>query len=396
MDAIDEDDVSCGVCLEVFNLPTVLPSCSHIFCRPCALSIASQAAALCPMCRAAFGLPLGPVDEHMVDLVRQFEKQNATPASSEADEVIVPPPWIRKDEWMVVLRHLERDGGGAASVATVGRVCKGLHRVAQDPFLWRELCIRDFAFVPDEHEMGQRASWRRRYDSAKKRSRGWKEGRPQDWKLTTLRGPASHVVQLEARGGHRVGVRYANDSAVVWDARSQVCHPDDAALRAPVTQVAVDASHSLRLVNNNALELWGANDAVLASVPLVAGSGHMPALSYHQNHVVVGGDVTAVYSVNFVSAPPVLALKSVLCNVRSNCVHIEQRRVVSGHVDNCIRVFDIENPAKPLYCLLGGSNRPRPDQPPHPDKPGCSAMLVDNSRIVAAFGSVVKCFALAE
>jgi hypothetical protein len=63
--------------------------------------------------------------------------------------------------------------------------------------------------------------------------------------------------------------------------------------------------------------------------------------------------------------------------------------------DHCVRVWDAETTDKCLYALLGGSLRPRPDNPPHPNMPGCCALIVDSTRIVAAFGAVVKCFTLA-
>ncbi len=94
-------------------------------------------------------------------------------------------------------------------------------------------------------------------------------------------------------------------------------------------------------------------------------------------------------------APYSIALRcELVSNSACNAVHIAQRRVVSAHHDHCVRVWDIEQPAAPLYALLGGSLRPRPDNPPHPTKPGCSALVVDAGRIVGAFGAVVKCFAL--
>jgi hypothetical protein len=98
---------------------------------------------------------------------------------------------------------------------------------------------------------------------------------------------------------------------------------------------------------------------------------------------------------SFYQAPFSIAVRCVLsCASPSNAVHILQRRVVSGHQDHCVRVWDMEKPEAPLYALLGGSLRPRPDNPPHPTRPGCSALVVDSARIVAAFGAVVKSFAL--
>ena len=256
--SIDEDDVSCGVCLELFQLPTRLP-CAHCFCRPCALAVAQSNSVLCPLCRAPYGLPLPPVDDAMAALVsRYLTSAAATPETPSAPPAA--PPLLRRDEWLVILRMLEKADGPAA-VARMAAVCRGLCRVASDPYLWRELCIRDFSFVPAEEE-GVRPNWRHRYTMAKKRARGWQQGRPQDWKLSTLRGPESHVAHLQWRNG-RVAVTYGDGSASLWDPKTKQVLPDDSRQEAQVDEVAVTLSKRLR-IHNGQLELIDAQNAVLA------------------------------------------------------------------------------------------------------------------------------------
>jgi hypothetical protein len=186
VDEIDEMDVSCSICLELLTLPTSLP-CSHMFCRPCLLSFSQRGNLACPMCRGVFSLPLRAVDDALVARVALYSKQQADKMKESVSSVYAP--YLRRDEWLVILRMLEKTEGPSA-IARVGAVCKGLYRVAQDGYIWRELCIRDFAFVPGDDE-GVKPSWRRRYDSAKKRARGWKQGkvkRKEKWgkKLTGL------------------------------------------------------------------------------------------------------------------------------------------------------------------------------------------------------------------
>lgn len=387
---LDEDDVSCAICLEIWTLPTCL-QCLHAFCRPCLLALGG--AGLCPLCRHPFALPLPPVKPELEAAVAQYRAQQAA-LTQPSPPSASPPPFLRRDEWVLICRFLERLQGPAA-VARLGAVCRGLHRVAADPYLWREWCIRDFCFVPEESE-GVKPSWRRRYDGAKKQARGWSEGRPQDWTVTSLRGPPSHVVQIRPRPGHRMSVRYADGSCQMWDTRTKQVSPDDTPLEQDndAQMTSVDAQRSLRLRDGNVQLVEAETGVVLAQTPLAPGSNHNTVPSYHLGHAVIGGSVTAVYTVAL--QPPSVALKAVLMSPSpSNCVHITQRRVVSGHADQCIRVWDIEQPQKPLYCLLGGSLRPRPDNPAHPTRPGCSMFFVDQCRIVAAFGAVVKCFALA-
>jgi hypothetical protein len=108
---IDEDDVSCSVCLELFKQPTPLP-CRHTFCRPCVLAIVPRQTT-CPMCRAPFGLPLRPVDEALAGQVRLFTQKQEQLLKAVVENV-VPPPYLRRDEWLVILRMLEKWGGPKA------------------------------------------------------------------------------------------------------------------------------------------------------------------------------------------------------------------------------------------------------------------------------------------
>jgi hypothetical protein len=246
--AIDEDDVSCSICLELMQLPTPLP-CSHVFCRPCLLSFSARAELSCPMCRAVFSLPLRPVDTSLAARVALFSKQQSD--ALKAAVTTVMPPFLRRDEWLVILKMLEKTEGPSvvARVGTKrrssgllclfflfvflsGAVCRGLYRVAQDGYVWRELCIRDFAFVPADDE-GIKPSWRRRYDSAKKRARGWKLGKPSDWKLTTLRGPTSHVLQIVPLARQKVYIILAGQLflSVLLFFRSLFDMPTERALR---------------------------------------------------------------------------------------------------------------------------------------------------------------------
>ena len=154
---IDEDDVSCSVCLELFAQPTPLV-CKHEFCRACLISLMKGSKpTLCPMCRNAFGLPLLAVNQNTVANVARFKQQQEQLLNAVAQQVIYPP-YLRRDEWLVILRLLEKWDGPKA-VARVGAVCKGLYRVAQDGCLWRDLCMRDFAFVPSQDD-SCRPSWR--------------------------------------------------------------------------------------------------------------------------------------------------------------------------------------------------------------------------------------------
>lgn len=48
------DDLMCGICLEVVNLPVKVPSCSHVFCFLCMKGVINRLGKVCPLCRATF------------------------------------------------------------------------------------------------------------------------------------------------------------------------------------------------------------------------------------------------------------------------------------------------------------------------------------------------------
>ncbi len=116
-DEIDEDDFECSVCLELFNQPTSLP-CRHTYCRPCILAIVPRQAT-CPMCRAPFGLPLRPVDEAVAGQVRAFKQKQEQLLKAVVENAVVPP-YLRRDEWLVILRMLEKWDGPKAVARVTG------------------------------------------------------------------------------------------------------------------------------------------------------------------------------------------------------------------------------------------------------------------------------------
>jgi hypothetical protein len=170
-----------------------------------------------------------------------------------------------------------------------------MYRVAQDAYLWRDLCMRDFAFVPSEDD-GCKPSWRRRYDAAKRRAWGWNHGKPSDWKLSTLRGPASQVTQLVAKQGSRVAVRYADGTALQWDSRTDAQSPDDTPELPALEGLEVAPGKSLRL-DGATLQLRDAAGAVLSSLAVAHHSAAV-RMSFDAGNVVLGGANTTVYAVS--------------------------------------------------------------------------------------------------
>ncbi len=68
---------------------------------------------------------------------------------------------------------------------------------------------------------------------------------------------------------------------------------------------------------------------------------------------------------------------------------LQGRRLVCASRDNAIRVFDAQD-GRVLYALLGGSMQARPDNPAHPQRPGCSFVHLQPAGVTGAFNAVVK------
>jgi len=74
-----------------------------------------------------------------------------------------------------------------------------------------------------------------------------------------------------------------------------------------------------------------------------------------------------------------------------NSVQMDENRIVSGGSDMCLKVWNRATGAS-LYSLLGGSRQERGNNPPHPNKAGCSFLRFDRSRIVASFNSLLRVY----
>ena len=74
-----------------------------------------------------------------------------------------------------------------------------------------------------------------------------------------------------------------------------------------------------------------------------------------------------------------------------NDLQFDAHRVVTAGADNSVKVWDIKE-GRMLYTLLGGSLQIRGAAKPHPTRPGCSALVYDENRIVGSFANILKSF----
>jgi len=70
-------------------------------------------------------------------------------------------------------------------------------------------------------------------------------------------------------------------------------------------------------------------------------------------------------------------------------VQFDDSKIVSCSADNTIKVWKMETGQR-LYTLLGGSLQARANNPPHPERPGCSGVLYDESSIFASFNALLS------
>lgn len=91
-------------------------------------------------------------------------------------------------------------------------------------------------------------------------------------------------------------------------------------------------------------------------------------------------------------------------------VQFDNSKIVSCSADNTVKVMNFNvitvyaaltlwqvwklETGQRLYTLLGGSLQARANNPPHPEKPGCSGVVYDESSIFASFNALVRnyCF----
>ena len=76
---------------------------------------------------------------------------------------------------------------------------------------------------------------------------------------------------------------------------------------------------------------------------------------------------------------------------RVNSIQMDDKKLVSAGADNTVKVWDLSKGTR-LYSLLGGSLQRRANNPPHPTKPGVSAAVFEESRIVASVNSLIRVY----
>jgi len=138
-----EDQCTCWVCFELFDDPVTL-HCGHSFCEAC-VEMFHKKNPSCPFCRKPFDHPIPPVNKDVVELVARFvarrdaidKKMEDQPAFEQDSFLLQLPEEIIVD----ILTYLP-----PAFIGRSARVPKDLHRLADDSWLWRDICQKSFPF----------------------------------------------------------------------------------------------------------------------------------------------------------------------------------------------------------------------------------------------------------
>jgi hypothetical protein len=75
-----------------------------------------------------------------------------------------------------------------------------------------------------------------------------------------------------------------------------------------------------------------------------------------------------------------------------NSLQFDDKKIVTAAQDMSIKVWDMSD-GNSLYALLGGSLQARGNNPPHPQRAGCSQVAFDEGKIVASVNSLLRVYA---
>jgi hypothetical protein len=185
-----EEQVTCWVCFEVMEDPTTL-ACSHSFCKDCLIKVYKRDPN-CPFCRRPFGLPLPDPNRDILELIERIKGPKA--ASSNPD----PRVEIEQDSPLLnlpveVTSHIF-DFLEPKQLVGTGLVCHGLHDLADDPWVWKTLCLEAFPFVGGNVDGND---WKRIYLRRSRLRKGWEGGKSGDFSVTSMRGHDGYITSVD-------------------------------------------------------------------------------------------------------------------------------------------------------------------------------------------------------
>jgi WD40 repeat protein len=245
-------------------------------------------------------MPLPEVSRALQALVKAFEDKDKpaagpVPAAAAAAAAAAAPQGaaalllkVPEELLLDVLALLNANQLGRTS-----RVCRDLHRLADDGFLWRELCKREFPFCRPQNYGND---WKKCYAATRKLARGWNEGKPTDFKMVALRGHTNYVTAFSFYRNNVVSGS-ADNTLRVWNvAREDPLHT----LEGHAGAISAVYFNELRIVSASA-------DATVRVWDTATGA---PTATLHHDRSV-------------------------------ECVLFEEARIASGGADNRVKLWDV-------------------------------------------------------
>lgn len=283
-----EEQCTCWVCFEVFERPVTL-QCGHTFCLDCAEKVHKKNPS-CPFCRKPFDLPLPEINKEIEALVAGFLEGQAR------DESMVEAATVQQDSLLFelpeevileILGYLPPKQIGRAS-----KVCRDLHRLADDGWLWRSLCQASFPFCSVD-KYGK--NWKWCYIGRSNIHKGWQEGKAGDFTVTTLRGHQNYISSFAL---------YRNN----------------------IVSASADCN----------VKVWKADHAA----PLNTLVGHTALVKCIQFNEVKIASGSADRSVKLWDTRTGLPIRKMDHSGEVNCLQFDDNKVISGSGDCKVRVWD--------------------------------------------------------
>ena len=251
-----EEDLTCWICFGIFQEPITL-QCSHNYCKGCISSILNKNPE-CAYCRRAFGKPLPAINREIEKYVIRFQNlQMETNNYKEPEEFqgdnVKLIELLPNEIWIEILSHLS-----ANDLAKMRIICKQFKAMCEDGFLWREHCKNRWPFC----SVNKYKNWMNCYYTRTNSKDRFISGKPQDFKMITLRGHKSYLTSFDCYRNHIITTS-ADKTAKLWNVRNEEEEYPSATTLSGHSDTVTSAKFNNSLILTGSLDrtirLWDAN-----------------------------------------------------------------------------------------------------------------------------------------
>jgi len=284
----------------------------------------------CPFCRRPFELPLPPVNKEIVQLVVDYVKSQEV--KNERMEESAPPQesdfFQLPDEVLIdILSFLPPRDIGKSS-----RVCRDFQRLADDSWLWRDICQNLFPFCSVD-KYGK--NWKWCYVARSQLKYGWDEGKASQFEVTTFRGHTNYVNCFQLYRNNIVSGS-ADHKLKIWKVDN-----------AEASSTLVGHNGVVNCLNFNEVKIVsGASDSTVriwdtkTGIPIksIAHTGAVHTLQFDDSKIISGGDGRTILVSDVRDGSTTLRLDGHNSSVFK--LTFDNNNVISGGQDG-IKVWDL-------------------------------------------------------